>query len=579
MSAPRRPDRIDEFLESLGRVHVPPDLVPDVMRRVRIERARRSPYRWLTAIAAATIMLAIFGTAAFWVGSEREPAGSQAPSAPASAGASATSSATIEPTPVADETPTPTPAALGSFDGSWAPIAEAPIPGRLGHSAVWTGTEVVVWGGDPSSARSDGAAYDPASDTWRVLATAPVGGRYFHVAAWTGMEMLVWGGLDQARNGLGDGAAYDLATDRWRRLPAAPLVGTGSQAAVWARDRWIVVDGVPAGAGPVRLGVAAYRPNTDSWSTLPGLELPSANAISVTSTGEDLVLLATAFDAPARGFLLRLGEPAPAWRSIAEPPLVGLSPQGTELWTGTEILVRAYVQGGGDRVVAYDPNLDRWRAATPPPAGLGGGPNTWTGTLAIFGLGTAGTDRLTVYDPGRDGWLALPRSGAEIRESATQIWTGDRLIVWDGPQDASSPPPPGGLAFVPAARYAIAAQEFEGAGNAVRVEVADASGTLTDVRPPTRAEMGSVDTSQLGASGTRAVAVPLGAQSVLVEWIGGPGDVAARVEIGQDGRSIDLMAVPTYGDAIPVIRAVVLSFDRPIAAADIALTFWGDIRQ
>lgn len=576
MSAPRRPDRIDEFLESLGRAHVPPDLVPDVMRRVRIERARRSPYRWLTAIAAATIVLAIFGTAAFWVGSEREPAGSQAPSAPASPGASATSSATIEPTPIVDRTPTPTPAALGSFDGTWVPIAEAPIPGRLGNSAVWTGTEVVVWGGDPSSARSDGAAYDPASDRWRVLATAPIGGRFLHVAAWTGTEMLVWGGLDQARNGLGDGAAYDPVTDRWRRLPVAPLAGTGSPAAVWARGRWIVVDGVPTGDGPVRLDVAAYQPDTDRWSALPGLELPTAAAVSVTSTGEELVLLATALDAPARGFILRLGEPDPAWRPIAEPPLVSLSPEGTELWTGTEILVRASVQGGGDRLAAYDPNLDRWRAATPPPAGLGGGPNTWTGTLGIFGLGTGGMDRLTVYDPGRDGWLLLPRPGAEIRESATQTWTGDRLILWGGLQGPSSPPPPGGLAFVPAARYAMAAQD-PGGGNAVRVEVADASGTLTDVRASTRAEMGSVDTSQLGVNG--AVAVPLGAQSVLVEWIGGPGDVAARVEIGQDGRSIDLIAVPTYGDAIPVIRAVVLSFDRPIAAADIALTFWGGIRE
>lgn len=572
MSAPRRPDRIDEFLESLGRAQVPPDLVPDVMHHVRTQRARRSRYHWLSAVAAATIVLAIFGTAAFWVGSEREPSGSQAPSAPASPVASATSSATVEPTTVADETPTATPAALGSLDGTWVPIAEAPIPGRLGHSAVWTGTEMIVWGADPSSVRSDGAAYDPASDTWRVLATAPIDGRYLQVAAWTGTEMLVWGGLDQAGSGLGDGAAYDPATDRWRRLPVAPLVGTGSQAAVWARGQWIVVDGVPTGVGPLRLGVAAYRPDTDRWSALPGLELPTATAISLTSTGEEIVLLATAFDAPARGFLLRLGEPDPAWRPIVDPPLVSLSPRGTELWTGTEILVRAYVQGGGDRIVAYDPNLDRWRAATSPPAGLGGGPNTWTGTLAIFGP-------LMVYDPGRDGWLTLPRSGAEIRESATQTWTGDRLILWGGLQGPSSPPPPGGLAFVPTARYAIAAQDFEGAGNAVRVEVADPSGTLTDVRPPTRAEMGSVDTSQLGVNGTRAVAAPLGAQSVLVEWIGGPGDVAARVEIGGDGRSIDLIAVPTYGDAIPVIRAVVLSFDRPIAATDIALTYWGGIRQ
>jgi N-acetylneuraminic acid mutarotase len=77
---------------------------------------------------------------------------------------------------------------------TWSPMQDAPIV-RGGHTAIWTGTEMIVWGGelfDPP-----GAAYNPAHDTWRSIATdsAP-SGRADHTAVWTGSEMIVWGGSD-----------------------------------------------------------------------------------------------------------------------------------------------------------------------------------------------------------------------------------------------------------------------------------------------------------------------------------------------------------------------------------------------
>ena len=42
-----------------------------------------------------------------------------------------------------------------------------------------------------------GARYNPTTDSWTATSTtsAPAG-RYLHTAAWTGSEMIVWGGVD-----------------------------------------------------------------------------------------------------------------------------------------------------------------------------------------------------------------------------------------------------------------------------------------------------------------------------------------------------------------------------------------------
>ena len=65
---------------------------------------------------------------------------------------------------------------------SWRPLPTAPILGRLGASAVWTGREMIVWGGVTrggafpyGAPRSDGAAYTPATRTWRKIANSPSG--------------------------------------------------------------------------------------------------------------------------------------------------------------------------------------------------------------------------------------------------------------------------------------------------------------------------------------------------------------------------------------------------------------------
>jgi N-acetylneuraminic acid mutarotase len=91
---------------------------------------------------------------------------------------------------------------------SWTPLslANAPSP-RTKHTAVWTGKEMIVWGGWRAGALNDGKRYDPAKDLWNDLTDSPLAGRCRHTAIWTGSEMIVWGGWD-GKNELGDGARY-----------------------------------------------------------------------------------------------------------------------------------------------------------------------------------------------------------------------------------------------------------------------------------------------------------------------------------------------------------------------------------
>ena len=79
---------------------------------------------------------------------------------------------------------------------SWTATSTTNAPaGRVAHTAVWTDSEMIVWGG------CSGSHLTPAADT---IPTPTVGQppapstRLLpdtdHTAVWTGSEMIVWGG-------------------------------------------------------------------------------------------------------------------------------------------------------------------------------------------------------------------------------------------------------------------------------------------------------------------------------------------------------------------------------------------------
>src|SRR5207245_10424601 len=71
----------------------------------------------------------------------------------------------------------------------------APIARTLPKS-VWTGSEMIVWGGfNVSGLLNTGGRYNPGTDSWTAtsVAGAPAG-RVFPTAVWAGSVMIVWDG-------------------------------------------------------------------------------------------------------------------------------------------------------------------------------------------------------------------------------------------------------------------------------------------------------------------------------------------------------------------------------------------------
>ena len=60
---------------------------------------------------------------------------------------------------------------------------------------------MIVWGGVSNGGYSNtGGRYNPSTDSWTATSTtnAPIS-RYYHSAIWTGSEMIIWGGRCQRR--------------------------------------------------------------------------------------------------------------------------------------------------------------------------------------------------------------------------------------------------------------------------------------------------------------------------------------------------------------------------------------------
>ena len=84
---------------------------------------------------------------------------------------------------------------------SWSAIStdNAPSP-RDTLAAVWTGNEMMIWGGVfccPELEFNTGGRYNADTNSWTATSTAnaPIA-RWSHTAVWTGSEMIVWGGTN-----------------------------------------------------------------------------------------------------------------------------------------------------------------------------------------------------------------------------------------------------------------------------------------------------------------------------------------------------------------------------------------------
>src|SRR5205807_384928 len=236
-------------------------------------------------------------------------------------------------------------------DDTWTATSLTNAPtARYGHTAVWTGSEMIVWGGASIGGYlNTGGRYNPSTDSWTATTTTNAPDpRYQHTAVWTGSEMIVWGGVFCFPCiYFNTGGRYNPGTNSWTATtPTNAPVARSAHTAVWTGSEMIVWGGFCCYPPGMALNTGGrYDPSTNSWTA--------------TSTSN-----------------------APTARD-----------QHTAIWTGSEMIVWGgsfYLYTGG----RYNPGTDSWTASstTNAPAGRLGHTAVWTGSeMIVWGGWNGGT--------------------------------------------------------------------------------------------------------------------------------------------------------------------------------------------
>ena len=285
----------------------------------------------------------------------------------------------------------------GCIDDTWASTNLTGAPdARFWHTAVWTGSEMIIWGGESFDGTqhywNTGGRYNPNIDSWIATSTtnAP-DGRYFHAAVWTGTEMIVWGGTEDIAD-FNTGGRYNPSTNSWTATTAtnAPEARY-SHTAVWTGSEMIVWGG--GNISNVFNTGGKYNPSTDSWTATATANSPTERTVH------------------------------------------------TAVWSGTKMIV----WGGYDGIHAlntggsYSPNTNSWTATSTTNAADARISHTaiWTGSEMIVWGGSGNISAFLNtggrYDPATDSWTATSTTKApEARYLQTAVWTGTEMIVWGG---------------------------------------------------------------------------------------------------------------------------------------------------
>ncbi|MGY6501537.1 MAG: kelch repeat-containing protein [Acidimicrobiales bacterium] len=320
---------------------------------------------------------------------------------------------------VTDDTTVAAPPELDAVAG-WELMAEAPISPRMGHVAVSTGQEMVVWGGytyDSGGRRvlADGAAYSFETGEWRLLPSAPIDGRGGAVVAWTGEEVVIVGGSDGALEPLLDAAAWNPATDEWRVVPGPGIAAaSGQTGTAWTGEELVLVGTVRSdGLSTDLTEVVALDVVTGSVRSFDAVPQPDAASATTTGRSHD--------------------------------------PRGrAAVWTGTEVLVASIADGYPVTIDSLDPVSGGWGSTVMVAVeGLDAGSDgvVWTGAeLVIVSHGRPGA----IYRSGATpAVVELAPSGSMTRYAAVALgsdlvsvgdrWLDLRSLTW---HDADSLPGP-----------------------------------------------------------------------------------------------------------------------------------------
>ena len=332
----------------------------------------------------------------------------------------------------------------GCTDDTWSATTLTNAPSeRWHHTAVWTGTEMIVWGGfDNSGTRLDtGGRYDPITDTWTATTTsgAPEG-RWFHTAVWTGSQMIVWGGSNQYEYPLNTGGRYDPSSDSWTTTSIADApVEREIHTAVWSGSEMIVWGGSQCCTTELSSG-GRYNPSSDSWLSTSIVNAPAPrDSHTAIWTGSEMIVWGGANPSTNTGG--RYNPSTDSWIATSTINAPVARYYHTAVWTGSEMIVWGGSYGLFDTGGRYNPSTDTWTSTsiTNAPTGRAEHTAVWTGSEMIVWGGYDGGFNFSNtggrYNAETDSWTVTSKTSVPTgRENHTAVWTGSEMIVWGGGQ-------------------------------------------------------------------------------------------------------------------------------------------------
>jgi N-acetylneuraminic acid mutarotase len=304
--------------------------------------------------------------------------------------------------------------AYDPMSDAWTSLTDFPLAAREGGAVVWSGAEMIVWGGDEIGVSGDGAFWSPATSTWTTIATTGAPSKRRDMAAvWstTTNEMIVWGGVGSGTSGgtayFTDGARYKPSASggTWSTMSSPPstFLGRSTPMVVWTGTQMVVFGGDAPSCTPTDshcADAAAYDPSTDTWTVLPS----------------------PAIGPRWHGAVVASGSSAIFWGGVGGSAASTYYDDGT-IWNGTTFTKIAATASGAPSVRA---NPFAWS--------IGGDLYVFGGDISpsseLDGTGKADGGQ---YDPTTGKWTALPALNAPTgRCLGHAIWTGTEAIVWGG---------------------------------------------------------------------------------------------------------------------------------------------------
>ncbi len=302
------------------------------------------------------------------------------------------------------------------FDPSY--LDPGPLTERNSAQLMWTGEEMLVWGGkenrDGVPNLIDGAAFDPETSQWRTISPIPLDRRTEARAVWAEDEMVVVSV---------DGTfGYNPRSDGWREI------GLGL-APVESNDRMVYLDRA------VYLWDRAFSMhrmdlNVGMWETIPapdeiaGFTEAWAGVLRVVS--DRLVAITLSSACQSRGFWQLAGE---SWQplpevSLATPVVPDCSIPAQSAAVSNDLFIWEDLD---HPTMAYKPFHNEWHEL--PPAPLGGSDGASGGVaMDVDRFMVPEYGRGAIFDARTEEWteILLPGSGTD----AEIVWTGEEFLAW-----------------------------------------------------------------------------------------------------------------------------------------------------